>query len=205
MESYPSNTNKAKKAQEKPEIKKVVKTDAIKRKKSLGKRFVEVFGGGDAKGVWSYVFMDVLIPAAKDTVVQATSEGVERLIFGDVRGGGRRPGRATNGHVSYGSRYSSPQRGARDDSRSLSRRGRATHNFDEIILGTRSDAEEVLDRLFALLSQYEIATVADLYDLVDLEKTYMDDKWGWTDLRGAGATRVRNGYLLDLPRPEPLD
>lgn len=203
MENFPGNTNKDKKTKvEKPKIEAVVKNKPIQRKKPLGKRLTETFVGGDAKGVWSYIFMDVLVPAAKDMVVDATSQGVERMIFGEVRSGGRRPGKSS--YTSY-NRYSTPSRGVREESRAISRRGRATHDFDEIILGSRSEAEEVLDRLFALLSQYEMATVADLYDLVDLEKTYMDDKWGWTDLRGAGATRVRNGYLLDLPRPESLD
>ena len=87
----------------------------------------------------------------------------------------------------------------------MSRRAKATHNFDEIILATRHEAEEVIDRLFDLISRYETATVADLYELVGEDRSYTDDKWGWTDIRGAGVQRVRNGYLLNLPRPEPLD
>jgi hypothetical protein len=72
-------------------------------------------------------------------------------------------------------------------------------------LATRVEAEEVIDRLFDVVSRYETATVADLYEMVGVTGNYTDDKWGWTDLRGASVQRVRNGYLLDLPRPEPLD
>jgi len=41
--------------------------------------------------------------------------------------------------------------------------------------------------------------------LVGLAATHTDNKWGWTDLSGAGVSRIRGGYLLDLPEPEPLD
>jgi hypothetical protein len=95
--------------------------------------------------------------------------------------------------------------GRRDEPRSISRRARATHDFDEIILPTRVEAEEVIDRMFDIVSQYETATVADLYELVGINSNYTDGKWGWSDFRGAGVSRVRNGYLLDLPRPESLD
>ena len=79
------------------------------------------------------------------------------------------------------------------------------HKFDDIILATRHEAEEVVDRLFDLMSRYDQVTVSDLYDLVGISRPFTDEQFGWTDLRGAGVTRVRDGYLLDLPRPETLD
>jgi hypothetical protein len=87
----------------------------------------------------------------------------------------------------------------------MSRQARARHDFDEIVLESRTEAEEVIDRLFDLVSRYESATVADLYELVGLASSHTDHKWGWTDLRGAGVSRVRGGYLLDLPDPHPLN
>jgi hypothetical protein len=82
---------------------------------------------------------------------------------------------------------------------------RRNHDFDEIVLATRAEANEVIDRLFDLISKYEQATVSDLYDLVGLEAKFTDEKWGWRDMRGVQAVRVGGGYLLDLPRPEQLD
>lgn len=87
----------------------------------------------------------------------------------------------------------------------MSQRGRARHDFDEIVLDERAEAEEVIDKLYEVVSRYEFATVADLYDLVGLPSNHTDHKWGWSDLRGAGVSRIRDGYLLDLPDPEPLD
>lgn len=219
MDDFPSNSHKSrtpspvdeKRVAPEPEkrVEKIVEGTVIQRKKPLGRRFMETFFSGDAHGVVSYIIVDVLLPAAKDTVADAVSQGFERLLFGEVRSTSRRTGArpsGSSGFVSY-NRYSSSSPARREEprGREISPRARATHDFDEIILATRSEAEEVVGRLFDVVARYEAATVADLYELLGLTAKFTDDKWGWTDLRGAGVTRVRNGYLLDLPRPEPLD
>lgn len=206
---FPSNSHKANEGETaKPQDKKidsVVTGDVLRRRKPLGKRFAETFIGGDAKSVWGYVMFEVLAPAAKDMFSDAVSQGVDRVLFGESRPGNRRGGRrregSPNGYVSY-NRFSSNNR---EEPRNVSRRARATHDFDEIILATRVEAEEVIDRLFDVVGKYEVATVSDLYDLVGITSSYTDSKWGWTDIRGAGATRIRNGYLLDLPKPEYIE
>lgn len=201
--NYPSNSHKAK---DEPKIdkkiEKVVQGEVTRRKKPLGKRFSETFVQGEAKGVWSYVLFDVCVPAAKDMVSDAVSTGVERMLFGESRGTARRGGgRGANGFVNYG-KFAEK----RPDPRAqISRKARSTHDFDEIILPSRAEAGAVIDQMFEIVSKYEVVTVADLYDLCDITSSYTDEKWGWTDIRGATVTRVRNGYLLDLPRPEPID
>lgn len=176
---------------------------AVRRKKSLRKQFSETFVAGDAKTAVRYVIFEVLLPAAKDMVVEAGSQGIEKLIFGESRRRGSTPPQAgPTGYISY-NRMSSGGRNS-GPSRAISRQARARHNFDEIVLDGRVEAEEVIDRLFDLVSRYESATVADLYELVGLGSSHTDHKWGWTDLHGSGVTRVREGYLLDLPEPEPL-
>ena len=37
---------------------------------------------------------------------------------------------------------------------------------------------------------------ADLYDLVGINGSYTDNKYGWTHLRSTDVQRVRDGYLL---------
>lgn len=210
MEEYPSNSRDNRQQRREPaekKVERVVESEVTRRKKPLGKRMLETFIGGDAKGVWGYLAFDVLIPAAKDTFADAFTEGIERILFDGGRSSSRR-GRGRGGGGSYVSynRYSSRDRDKRDDSRSISRRSRATHNFDEIILDKRVEAEEVIDQLFELLSKFEQVTVSDLYEMVGVSSNFTDNKYGWTDLRGAGVSRLpRGGYLLDLPRPEPLD
>ena len=198
----------------KARVDRVISGDVRRRKKSLSKRFKELYFGSDSRSVWQYVALDVIIPATKDLLADIATQGVERMLFGDDHHYGRRGGRMrgrgiSRDYTSY-SRYTSP----RDDRppfplgynrRELTRQARVNHDFDDIILNTRAEAEEIIDRLFDLIEKYESATVADLYEMLGLTSQYTDDKWGWTDIRGSTVRRIREGYLLDLPRPKPLD
>lgn len=202
---YPPNSKTIKSAPPDKKVERITSVEATRRKKSLGKQFKETFIGGDAKSAVHYVIFGVLLPAAKDALVEAGSQGIEKLIFGESRKsrGMRTPAAGPLGYINYNrvmsDRMQSPNR-------NMSKRGRSRHDFDEIVLDSRSEAEEVIDRLHDIVSQWESASVADLYELVGLSSTHIDHKWGWTDMRGATVSRLRNqGYLLDLPEPEPLD
>lgn len=220
MDNLPSNSHGAKRDEivasvddkaEPKKIETVVTGNVVRRKKPLGKRFKELFIGGDTSSVGQYVLFEVIMPAVKDTISDVVTQAVERTLYGNgapTRGGRRGAARPTgaNGYVSYNrfSQNTPPSR--REDPRDrVSRQARASHDFDEIVLDTRKEAEEVVDGLFNIISRYEQVTVADLYELCGISSAYTDQKWGWTDVRGAGITRVRNGYLLDLPKPEQLD
>ena len=204
---FPPNSETSKKVRtERKDITPVVSSGAVRRKKSLRKQFSETFVAGDAKTALRYVIFDVLLPAAKDMIVEAGSQGIEKLIFGDSRRrGSTSPQAGPTGYVSY-NRYAM-ESGPRSTgpSRAMSRKARSRHNFDEIVIDDRVEAEEVIDKLFELVSRYEFATVADLYELVGLTASHTDHKWGWTDLHGSGVSRIREGYLLDLPEPEPFE
>jgi hypothetical protein len=203
---YPPNSDTSKSApREEKKVERVTSDDAIRRKKSLRKQFSETFVAGDAKTAMRYVIFGVLIPAAKDAIADAGAQGIEKLIFGDHKRRGVTPPQAgPTGYVSY-NRYAMGNRPGPSPMQTMSQRARVRHDFDEIILTSRGEAEEVIDRLFDLVSRYESATVADLYELVGFASAHTDHKWGWTDIRGAGVSRVRGGYLLDLPEPKPLD
>ena len=87
----------------------------------------------------------------------------------------------------------------------MSQRARASHDFKEIVLATRIEAEEVCRGLDELIERYGVATVTNLYNLVGITGDYTDNKWGWNQSHGFDIERVREGYLLDLPKPEPID
>lgn len=210
MEEFPSNSQNPRIASEtvkedaEKKVQKIISGEAVRRKKSTGARFKEMFFGDDTKSVLEYVFSDVLIPAARDMIVDAFTQGLERKIFGEVRSSNRRTGHrpTTGGYTSY-NRYASNQTSVTnrsDEPRNMSRRARGSHDFDEIILKTRSEAEGVIDRMYELLEKHTTVSVSDLYELVGIEGSYVDEKWGWTDLRGADVRRVSDGYLLNLPK-----
>jgi hypothetical protein len=87
----------------------------------------------------------------------------------------------------------------------MSRRARATHDFEEIIFPSRTDAEAVLTSLFDTLELYNEVKLSEFYELAGISGNFTDERYGWTDLRGSRPVRTRNGWLLDLPRPEQLE
>lgn len=211
MDQFPSNAHNPKvtpQETDKPKATRVVEGNVIRREKSLGKKIAEFFGGS-GRGVLSYVVETVLVPAAKDMVHDAVLQGLEHRLWGDSRignPGARRPGA---GPVPYNRYSTSPTVSMGYQSAPvrppMSKRARTVHDFGEIILATRREGEDVIRQMFTLLEQYQVVTVADLYDMTGQESSWADRKFGWVDLSGADVRRVKDGYLLDLPRPEPLD
>jgi hypothetical protein len=200
---YPSNAKSAKNATsaDKVPVEKVVTGDVTLRKKGIFGKIHDVFLAEESNSVMNYVVMDVLVPAAKNMISDAVSQGVERLMFGDARprgASGTRPG-----YTNYNS-YNKPVKPQEYQPRSMNRQARAQHDFSDIILQTRGEAEGVIDHLLELVSMYQMATVADLYQLIGVSGEFTDDKWGWYDLRSAGVRQVRGGYLLILPRTQPI-
>lgn len=216
--NYSANSNKAKaKATkkdetpedkgEKPKVQKVIQGEVVQRKKPLGRKILDTFkGGDDMHSIGNFILQEVIVPAAKQMITDAVSQGVDRAMYGEVR----RPRGSSGGprvnYSGFSRSASSPVgRAGEADGPRMSHRARATHDFDEVVLGTRGEAEEVLDSLTELVRDYDVATVSDLYDLVGINANFTDEKWGWTDLRGSAIRPVRGGYLLVLPRTQPID
>lgn len=213
--NFPGNSNRARETpeaaepqKEREKVERVVGGKVVRRKKPLGTRFAEMFlKGEDSRSVMQYVVQDVLIPAFRDMVTDAITEGIHRRMYGDSRPSGSRRPSQRGGSTPYTpyNRYST-QAPRREETRTISRRARSQHDFDEIILSNRTEAEEVLDQLGNLIDQYGTASVMDLYDLVGITANFTDSNWGWRTLQRADISRVRNGgYLLNLPEPEQID
>jgi len=215
MDQFPDNSKYTKPIggadPKKKDIKPVVLTPVHTQKRPLGARLKDMFIGGDAKSTWHGVLIDVLLPAAKDTMLDAVTQGAERMLFGEARGGYRRPGSARGGvvHTAYNRMYGNqtmmPRETAGPRTAANAPRGqRSSTDFGEIVMGTRAEAQEVLSSMYTLLGEYEQVSVADLYQLVNMEPGTTDFKWGWVSLEGSDVRRLREGYALVLPRPEPL-
>lgn len=209
MQDFPTNSQKAKAASEPREkVKQVTSAETVRRKRGLGHKFKGAFIGGDVRSAVDHVVFQVLIPSARDTLFEAFEDGLRVMIFGEnARGSRRSSGPGPMGQVSYNyNSVSKPTAASRaNEPRMLSRQARARHNFDDLVIPSRDEANEVLDQMYEWLSRYGQISVADLYEMTGIVSTHTDMKWGWTDLRGSKAMRLRQGgWLLDLPEPEPL-
>ena len=76
----------------------------------------------------------------------------------------------------------------------------------ELIYETRADAEKVLSGMSEIIDKYGFVTVADLYDISGLPGVYYTDSIiGWKgSIKESTIKKVRDGYVIDLPKPEVL-
>lgn len=201
MEDYRSNSHRSKENNEK-KVEKVVRGKVKTKKKNQVHKLKDVFISEDAADVKSYIFMDVLVPAIKKAVFDIVTDGIDMVLYGET-GSGRNKKRSSS-NVSYRDYYDRRKDDGRYSSRT-SRRTTSRYDFDDIILDSRGEAEEVLTRMDELIDTYGIVSVADLYDLVGITGEYTDNKYGWTNIRNAEPVRTRDGYMLKLPKALPIN
>jgi hypothetical protein len=203
MQDYKPNSHRFKEEQkaasteEKKKVEKVVTGTVKTKKKSEISKLADVFITEDIGNVKSYIIWDVIVPATKNAISDIVRNGIDMLLFG---GTGRSDKRSAAGYVSYRD-YSK----RKDDDRSDNSRTRTGYNYDDIVLESRGEAEAVLDSMQDLIETYGMVSVADMYDLVGKTCDYTDNKYGWTNIRNAEPIRVRDGYMLKLPKVVPLN
>lgn len=232
---FPSNSISARTAEKAPDqepaetqtpseptrAKKVVTGKVSEKKKTLGKRFKEMFlhdGGNFAE----HIAEKVIVPMVKDMalsiatqMVDGFRQGVEEMLFGpDGKGDRRRTSSYDQNRprINY-SRISSSTRVSRSEDRpSRNDRDRRSNRVKEIIVETRDEGDAVLEELEAIIdSEVGHCTVGDFYAACGESTVSTDEDWGWTDLRSARVVdcdpRSRNSqeFLIVMPRPRALD
>ena len=197
MEPIQPNSHKYKEEREKRATKVVNSTVRTREKNKLSK-ITDAFVSDDADNVGSYIIMDVIIPAVKKLISDVIKDGIDMFLFGEKRRDNRRGSNIV--YTNYSS-YSS-----RDNRRVDTYRTRDRFDFDELVFDNRGEAELVRDRMEELIDRYGLVTVADMYDMADVSAPYTSNKYGWTSIRRSEIRRLRDGgYVIDLPRPSPID
>lgn len=198
MENYKSNSYKSKEAgvvqkgnSADKNVKKIVTGNVKLKKKSEVKKFSSLFVSEDVTNIKSYILLDVIIPNVKRVISDVIINSVEMALFGEV----------SSRKKNSGSRGASYQRYyERDDRKERDTRAKRDYDYDDIVLDSRGDADDVLRTLDDYVDEYGSANVADLYELVGKTAPYTANKYGWTDLRNASVERTRDGYWLRLPK-----
>lgn len=206
MTEYPDNSYKTKAEQkaspgERQKLDKVV-SGAVKTKKPNElKKLTDVFIAEDVSNVKNYIWMDVLVPSIKKAISDIVRNGIDMILYGEVS---RSKGNTISSKVSYDRFYD-----RRDDDRgrvSSAPRARTGFDYDRITFESRGDAESVLSLLQETLDNYEVVSVADLYDAAGLSTdNYMVNRYGWYSLNTAEVKRVSDGYVICMPKAVPLN
>lgn len=206
IDSLKPNSNKYK-ADQKEKMNPVVKANSVvSTKKPLSKKFAETFIKEDVRDVKQYLLMDVIIPGAKNMIL----DFLGMMFFGKQisnsfqRRGGYYDSQRTN-YTDYSERYRS-----RNYERADYRRGDKYLSDDKIdyqnvILRNCEDAENVVEHLRGRIHDQGSASVADLFDLINVAGKYTDNNWGWTRENQIGIKRVSDGFLIDVAEAKYLN
>lgn len=186
-------------------VEKVVTGEVVAKKKSLTRKFKDLFVEADFKSVVRYIVADVLLPSARNMIVDASTKGIERMMYGESS-------MRRRSSVGYGSRvtYNNPiNRGYRDsvgrNAPTVERGPRSSRmSRDDVVLSSREDAELVLERMNDIIETYGEATVSNLNELCGFPSSHVDEKWGWTYLGDVDVKQTRDGFLIDFTSPDPI-
>ena len=195
MENYQSNSFKSKELEGKQPEKKLTKVANAKlKKKSEIQKIAETFVAEDLNKVKNAVLMDVIVPAVKKVISDIVTNGIDMLLYGEVKHNKT----TTTSKIGYNSMYNSQNQA------NTARVARSSYIYNDIILSSRGEAEEVLNQMNEIIGTYGVVSVADLCEIVGVTGEFTDNKYGWSDIRDAYVERSKDGYMLKLPRALPI-
>jgi|SRR5580765_25400 hypothetical protein len=209
---------------EEKKIERVVQGKVIQKPKGILYKAKTVFLGGNPKMAVRDVVIDVFVPAVKELALNMMWIYSEKVLFGDStrnrpmplesRTKYNRPVQTSRVNTTW-SRGGPFPNDPRDveiiEARMFDNPSRRAHRattkryFNNIIVPTRAEADSVLEDMFSCLEKYQVVSVADYKELLGLETSPVDHKWGWYNLHNAEIRTVREGVLIDLPPYEDLD
>lgn len=195
MENYQSNSFKSKELEAKQPEKKLTKVANAKlKKKSEIQKIAETFVAEDLNKVKNAVLMDVIVPAVKKVISDIVTNGIDMLLYGEVKHNKT----TTTSKIGYNSMYNNQNQA------NAARIARSSYIYNDIILSSRGEAEEVLNQMNEIIGTYGVVSVADLCEIVGVTGEFTDNKYGWSDIRDAYVERSKDGYMLKLPRALPI-
>lgn len=201
---YQSNSHKSRDGAVEPSSEKkvgpVISGTAVTQKKTGFGKFASSIIAEDVNSVGNYLLTDVLIPSFKKALSDIVTNGIDMLLYG--KSGVSNAARTTASKISYNSYssyYAKPEPAKSIPSGSVL-------DYDNIIFNNRGDAEAVLTAMDDMLDRYGVVSVGDLYDMADISTSnYTVHKYGWTNIRSAQVIRVRDGYMIKLPKATPIN
>lgn len=199
--------NKSVPEQPKKDIKPVIAPGvAVQVKRPASRRFFDFLFAESPKQLGAKIGRDVIVPRIKAGFEEAANSFLAGMLWGDsanrpmsniVRNAAMRGGGFNYNGVSVSG--GTPMQQAMQASAP-----RSSGNYQDLVLPTQQFAEMILANAYDLLNQYRMVAVGDLYEIAGITPAPSDNAYGWTSLDGSRISKVREGYLLELPRPSLL-
>lgn len=205
------NAEEYKKIQKAKQTPKTAATVVSAKKPSIAQRFAKAFIAEDVDSVGSYIVSEVIIPAVKDTIADVATTFIEQLLFGSSSGYSTKKSKSSQSVVSYQKFYDDNQRvHARKRNRAKEFYSPATSNGispgGQLIIEdirSRKEAEDILDKMSAVLDEYDMVSVADVYEMAGVDNSdFTNNNYGWNTIESAQIHRAgHDSYSIILPSP----
>lgn len=209
--NYPSNSRYIDGKPDVPRERKIESViDSTPKTRKHNSGLLGVIFAQDLKDIKESLWKDYIEPKIKD-VVYSSLDGVfetarsafEMMIFGEARKN-RKKNEDRASYTSYSS-YSSSK-----PSMSFGYSSSRNYNLDDVVYPSRGDAEVVLSNLIDDLREYHTVSVAAFYRYSNVPPRSTDNNYGWQMDADefedkVSVVHVRDGFILDLPRPKPIN
>lgn len=197
---YRSNSIKSKTENTEAPPKKVnaVVASSNVKEKSGFQKFFNRFISEDVDDIGDYILTNVLIPASKKLIVDV----VEGLVYP----GGRRGGQTSSGPnvISFRNYRAESEKKANVRPSNYSK---SVLEYDDIWFesdeegSSRYKAEKVLNKMYELIENYGLVSIADYYQLCGKHQfPFTYDNYGWYDLRSAEILPYCGGHYIKMPK-----
>lgn len=187
---------------EKPKKKfeKVVTGKVTMKEQSDIQKLASSFLAEDLKTVRDRIITEYALPMLKNGLYSILSSAFSIALFGEDQSRSNNSNYSRNSRNSYDGYYKQS-----NQNRGMGPRNSAATSWQEAVMDTRADAEEVLSQMKTAICDYGQVSVGDFYDLMGTTHNYTDNNYGWYDLDAAWIKAVAGGYQINFPKPTPLN
>jgi hypothetical protein len=183
-------------------IKPLVTSGVKKATRPATRRFFDFLLAESPKDLVRRTGREILVPRAKAAVEEALNSFLHGMFWGNSQPPPSQLVRGTvlrGGGINY-SQQSTQMSGLQQARQALPQQ-QHWGNYQDLVCETQQMAEFILANLFETINNYNVVTVADLYEMANITPSPSDGSYGWTNLDTARISKVRNGYSLELPKP----
>lgn len=147
---------------------------------------------------------DAVLPDVYDIGYKVVMDIADSIFYPDDSGRSKKSSEISSsriGNFDYSSKSTSSS-SRREKNR---KREKSGYKYEDVLYDTKPKAIEVYEYLRNRLDDYNMVTVADLYDASYIASEYVDNSYGWLELpEKPDIVRVRGQYLLRMPKIQPL-
>ena len=74
----------------------------------------------------------------------------------------------------------------------------------ELLFETFDEATEFIEYMKSIITEYDFATISDMYEYLGVTDSYIDTKYGWSAIDNVTPYVVMSGFRVDLPTVKPV-